>query len=344
MEFVYRELLSRSIPFTFRFFLKKRIDLVEPYISLFKKGFQFSTSKFIILDDFYPRIYVVELRPEQELIQLWHAVGAFKRFGFSRVGKPGGPKPDSKYHRNYTKAIVSSDEVRKHYAEGFGIDIANVIATGIPRTDVFFDEQYITTKTAEIYEAYPFLKDKKVILFAPTFRGRGQKSAHYNYEAIDIELLHQNFGDEYIFIMRVHPFVKKKMEIPEQFSEFIYDLDSKFDINDLLFVTDILITDYSSVCFEFSLVNRPMIFFAYDLEEYIGARDFYYEFTEFVPGPIAKDTAELVHYIKNAYQSVAIVDEFRTKFFDHFDGESSKRVVDQLIIQELDMGETIRTT
>ena len=102
-------------------------------------------------------------------------------------------------------------------------------------------------------------------------------------------------------------------------------------INDLLFVTDILITDYSSVCFEASLLNKPMIFFAYDLEEYIASRDFYYPYESFVPGPIARSTGEILEIIQNDNFDIEKLQEFKNTFFDHFDGKSTERVVDQLM-------------
>ncbi|MDI1795760.1 CDP-glycerol glycerophosphotransferase family protein, partial [Staphylococcus aureus] len=96
------------------------------------------------VDDFHPLIYTVRFRRSQEVIQVWHAVGAFKTVGFSRTGKKGGPFIDSLNHRSYTKAYVSSETDIPFYAEAFGIKEKNVVPTGVPRTDVLFDEAYAT--------------------------------------------------------------------------------------------------------------------------------------------------------------------------------------------------------
>ena len=128
-----------------------------------------------IRDSFYPIIYAMPIRKETKIIQVWHALGAFKTVGFSRVGKPGGPNPRSLSHRNYSATITSSEFIRKDYAEAFGISVDKVYATGIPRTDSLFDDEYKSYIRKRLYEKYPQLKDKKVILFAPTFRGNGQK-------------------------------------------------------------------------------------------------------------------------------------------------------------------------
>ncbi|MCM2981921.1 CDP-glycerol:poly(glycerophosphate) glycerophosphotransferase family protein [Niallia circulans] len=331
-QFVYDELLRRNLNYDYHLLLKKGVDEKKNYREIFSLAYHLATAKFIILDDFYPMIYPLKIRKNAELIQLWHAVGAFKTFGFSRLGRPGGPSPKSKNHRNYTKAIVSSHNVAKHYAEGFGIDLDKVIPTGIPRTDVFFDKEYQEEVRNNLYEEYPFLKGKKVITFAPTFRGNGQQSAHYPMEVLNLEKLYNELKDEYVFLFKIHPFVKNEFSIPYQFSDFFYDFSSYREINDLLFITDILITDYSSVCFEYALLNKPMIFFAYDVEEYVRTRDFYYDYHSFIPGPLAKTTEKMIDIIKKEDFKMEKIEPFVHYFFDDLDGKATERVVDQLII------------
>ncbi|MEQ2465175.1 MULTISPECIES: CDP-glycerol glycerophosphotransferase family protein, partial [Bacillaceae] len=331
-QFVYDELLRRNLNYDYHLLLKKGVDEKKDYREIFSLAYHLATAKFIILDDFYPMIYPLTIRKNAELIQLWHAVGAFKTFGFSRLGRPGGPSPKSKNHRNYTKAIVSSQNVAKHYAEGFGIDLEKVIPTGIPRTDVFFDKDYQDEVRNNLYEEYPFLKGKKVITFAPTFRGNGQMSAHYPMEVLNLEKLYNELKDEYVFLFKIHPFVKNEFSIPYQFSDFFYDFSSYREINDLLFITDILITDYSSVCFEYALLNKPMIFFAYDVEEYVRTRDFYYDYHSFIPGPLAKTTERMIDIIQKEDFKMEKIEPFVKYFFDDLDGRSSERVVDQLIV------------
>lgn len=329
-EFIYKELRNRG-EYEIKSLLKPSITAKRSLADKLKLLYYISTSKYILLDDYYPQIYKYKIKDEIEVIQLWHACGAFKTFGFSRLGKKGGPGPRSKNHRNYTKAIVSSSAIRKHYAEAFGISEEKVIPTGVPRTDIFFDEEYKNEKISELYEKYPILKDKKVIMFAPTFRGNGQKSAYYDFDKFEIDKLKKSLSDDYVIIMKLHPFIKNIPEISEEYKDFIIDLSKEREINDILFITDVLITDYSSVCFEYSLLNRPMIFFAYDLDEYIASRDFYYPYESFVPGPIAKTTDDIVNIIEEDNFEREKLNNFRTKFFDHFDGKSTKRVVDMLM-------------
>lgn len=330
--YVYDELQKRNLPLTYRFMLKGSIEEKKSIKEIIYLAYQMATSKIILLDDFYPMVYPLKIRKKAELVQLWHAVGAFKTFGYSRIGRPGGPSIKSKNHRNYTKAIVSSKNVAKHYAEGFGIPLENIVPTGIPRTDIFFDKEYQDKVRNDLYEQYPFMKNKKVIMFAPTFRGNGQSSAHYPMELLHLSNLYHALKDEYIFIFKIHPFVKNDFSIPYEYSDFFYDFSDYREINDLLFVTDLLITDYSSVCFEYALLNKPMLFFAFDIEQYVQQRDFYYNFRSFIPGPLVKTTGEMIRTIQEGDYKMEKIDPFIKYFFDHFDGKSSARVVDDIIL------------
>lgn len=336
LYFIYEELSKRNLNIKVKFSLNKRIDNKKTFLNLFITAYHFATSKIILLDDFYPLIYPINIRKNSDLIQVWHAAGAFKTFGFSRVGRPGGPSPNSRNHRNYTKVTVSSESVRKHYAEGFGVSIDKIYATGVPRSDIFFDEEYKTYVKNRLYEKYPFLTKKKVILFAPTFRGNGQASAYFPFHVIDFKALYENLKDDYVFLFKIHPFVNNKLTIPYEYSDFFYDFSEFREINDLLLVTDILITDYSSVCFEFALLNKPMLFFGFDVEEYIRTRDFYYDYFEFIPGPLVRSTEEIIEKIKQGDFRMDKIKPFVKYFFDDTLGKASKNVVDEVIIPSLE--------
>ncbi|WP_409290559.1 CDP-glycerol glycerophosphotransferase family protein [Peribacillus sp. SCS-37] len=334
-EFVLEELKKQDPGLSYYFLFKNGTGVKKSAGEIISLAYHLATAKNILLDDFYPMVYPLKIRKGAELIQLWHAVGAFKTFGYSRAGKPGGPSLESKNHRNYTKAIVSSQEVAEHYAEGFGIPLDRVVATGIPRTDIFFNESYKEQVVDRLHREFPYLRDKKVILFAPTFRGNGQQTAFYPTEVLNIDSLYNELKDDYVFLFKMHPFVKDFWEIPEEYEGFFHDFTSYREINDLLFAADILITDYSSVCFEFALLDKPMLFFAPDVEEYIEHRDFYYNYYEFIPGPLVRTTGELISTIQNGQFRMDRVDSFIKHFFDHMDGQSSRRVAELILDKRL---------
>ena len=306
--------------------------------------FRLATADVIVLDDYHPMLYKVEFSENVRIIQVWHASGAFKTVGYSRVGKPGGPTPFSASHKNYTHAIVSSKHDIGFYAEAFGIPESRVIPTGIPRMDLFFDDEHATHTRAAVYEALPLLRNRKVIVFAPTFRGSGPGNAYYDYELLDLPALHALCEEQdAVVVFKMHPFVVEPLDIPARFADRFIDATTSREINDLLLVADLVITDYSSLVFEYSTLNRPMLFFAYDLEEYVATRDFYEEFTSFVPGKIVRTFVELLDAIRAGDFEFEKVAPFAHEHLGHQDACATDRVIDQLILGGTDTSGGDRT-
>lgn len=128
--------------------------------------FLLGSSDIIFIDDYHPMIYTIDFSEKTQVIQLWHACGAFKTVGFSRSGKQGGPFFDDRAHRNYTRAIVASDTDIPFYAEAFGIKESSILPTGVPRTDIFFDPEYKRNIVTTMEQLFPETQGKQVILFA----------------------------------------------------------------------------------------------------------------------------------------------------------------------------------
>ena len=193
------------------------------------------------------------------------------------------------------------------------------------------DKEYAESVREKFYKNYPYLKSKKIILFAPTFRGKGQMSAYYPEDAFHPEAFLDKLGDDYALLLKFHPYCKERYEISEDYKNRIIDFSDNVELNDLLFVTDLLITDYSSVIFEASLLDIPMLFYTYDLYSYIKERDFYYDFESFVPGKIVFSENEIAESIKKNDFEQDKISSFKYKFFDHLDGKSSQRVADLVL-------------
>ena len=329
-EYIYDKLIgNRELD------IRTVFDTAEGYFTCFKYGYYMATAKVLLVDDYIELIYKIPRREDNYLIQVWHACGAFKTFGFSRLGRPGGQKQKNNAHRNYDFCTVSSSEICKYYAEGFGLSLEKVVPTGVPRTDIFFSEEYKEKARNEIYSKYPHLKGKNVILFAPTFRGNGKKSGYYPENRFDFIKLYEHFKGEYVIIIKHHPFVNNRVEIPAEYEGKIIDMSDNEELNELLFITDVLITDYSSVVFEASLLDIPMLFYSFDLQNYIATRGFYYEYDSFVPGKIVYNMDSLIEAIdKKDFESEKI-DAFKHKFFDELDGKAGQRVAN-LIVSLLD--------
>lgn len=319
-ESIYAELIKdKNIE------IKTVLDTKESFISCFKYGYYLASSKVILIDDYIRSVYEIKKRKDNYLVQVWHACGAFKAFGFSRLSREGCWPQDSRSHRTYDYCLVSSRKVAKHYAEAFGMNVDRVIATGVPRTDIFFDEAYKREVRAKIFSAYPMLKDKKVILFAPTFRGSSKKEGNYPHYRFDYKKIFESFGDEYRIIIKHHPHVNNKPVIEDEYKDRVIDLSKHEELNELLFVTDILITDYSSVIFEAALLDIPMLFYAFDLDEYISSRGFYCEYISFIPGKLVENMDEIIDALLAGDFEADKIIEFKKDFFDDLDGKSGKR-------------------
>lgn len=329
-EFIAAELRRRNTDFKLSFYLKPSIKAKKSWHEIRTLAKALATSRYVILDDFYPLVYPLHIREKVDLIQVWHAVGAFKTFGYSRLGMPGGPKAQSLNHRNYTKALVSSRHIADKYAEGFGISEDKIVPLGIPRTDIFFDQAKQQVVRERVTAELPFIKGKKVILFAPTFRGNGQQSAYYPFEMLNFKAIYEALHEDYVFLLKIHPFVQNKPTLPYEYANFYYDVSDYREINDILLVADQLITDYSSVCFEYALLNRPMIFFAPDLADYMQSRNFYFDYFDFIPGPLAETTESLIKQLKQPVINQKKMAGFVHFFFDQLDGKASARFVDAL--------------
>lgn len=292
--------------------------------------YNLSTSKYIILDDWTKSVCMMRRRKHQEIVQLWHGAGAFKTFGFSRMDRS---KKFNKYsmHRNYTKAIVTSDKIRWCFAEGFGMSEENVQATGFPRTDCLLDKAYLKQKTEEFYKEYPELKNKKIVLFAPTYRGVNLKKAYYDFDKLDLEKLQKKLGKDYAFIIKWHPGLYDKIKLGKlnfdisKYKGFAYDFSDNRDINDLLIITDVLITDYSSVIFDYYLLDKPVVYYTYDLDDYKKERGLYYEFEDYVYGSVAYNMDELIEAIKKPAMDKEQRRVFNEKFMEACDGKSTEK-------------------
>ena len=280
-------------------------------------------SKYILVDDYEPMVYVLDLRAGQELIQVWHAMGAFKRFGYARETA----EKNSLTHKNYTKAICSSPEIAPLYAESFGISEDRVIPVGTPRTDLFFNENHVSSAKERILEKAPELKGKRVALFAPTFRGNNVNDGFYPESFIDLKALKDELGEGWAIIVKLHPFIKNNISIPKG----VIDMSDEREINDILFASDVLVTDYSSVIFENAVIGNAAVLYVLDLEDYTRERGFYFDYESYACGEIVKDKADLARAIKEAKSDDERMNDFKKRFVSLCDGNSSKRFVDIIL-------------
>lgn len=299
-----------------------------------------ATAGYVFIDNTFPVVSVCPIRPETKVIQTWHGCGAFKRFGYSLVkAKSESSGWDYKLyplHAHYDHVFVSGHEAVWAYADAFAMEhqTDRIEPIGVSRTDVFWDEEFCNSAREEVYSLVPAARDREIILYAPTYR---KTVTHAQTPTdIDIAAMASALSDRYVLLMKLHPFVKNPIVIPEGCEAFAYDVSSTLSIESLLVTSDVCVSDYSSLVFEFSLFERPILFFVPDLDMYYDARGFYYTFEEFACGPICKTTNELIDHIAHASgEDLERIRAFKEKFMDGCDGHATERILDSVFGRQL---------
>lgn len=216
------------------------------------------------------------------------------------------------------------------FKRAFGYD-GEILEMGYPRNDIL----YTKNNPSEIFQLKQKLNipfDKKVILYAPTWRDdEFYQSGKYRFELqLDLEKLKQEISKEYIIILRLHYLITENLNL-EKYTNFAFDFSNYNDINELYLISDILITDYSSVFFDYANLKKPILFFTYDLDKYRDkVRGFYFNIETHAPGPIVKDTDQVLEEIKRInsgqHQLSPSFEKFYQKFCYLEDGHATERV------------------
>ena len=293
--------------------------------------YHLATSKQMIVDNYYGFLAATKFKKDVKCTQIWHAVGAIKQFGAkdpSNVNRtPAALRRFKKVYKKFDQIVVGSDFMASIFKEAFLADEASFLKAGIPRTDFFFNEKELQQVKDSFYQANPILKEKKVILYAPTFRKDENTMATI---ALDISEMYDSLKEDYVLIVKLHPAVHLTLDLTTNYPGFVFDYSNHPNMNELLIITDILITDYSSIPMEFSLLKRKMIFFTYDLEEYRQKSGLWEDYESAVPGPIVKNTDEVVDAILNYKIDLRQVEDYAGKWTEYCKGDSSKRLVESL--------------
>ncbi|MBQ6708344.1 MAG: CDP-glycerol glycerophosphotransferase family protein [Clostridia bacterium] len=309
--------------------LSKGIKSIGSALKFFTvNAFRMATAKYIFLNDNFMPMAYLNINKKACVVQLWHAEGAFKKFGLDINQPEEIRKREAKGYSKLSYVVCSSKGVAPIYAGAFGMEESRVLPLGAPRTDYYFRGVDAQKLRAEFDEKYPVCKDKKLVLYAPTFRDDKEKNKEL-VKKLDIKAFNEALGDEYVLLIRYHP----------QVHEDGVNLDGAVDltkypnVNELILISDILVTDYSSICMDFSMLDKPTLFYAYDLEEYASDRQFYFDYEEYVPGAVVRTQEELMRVLENHEYDLDKEknEKFKNFNFDYTDGKSSQRVADNIL-------------
>lgn len=337
MAAIYSRMQERGLDQELKidFSLRNTEDLVYSKYSSARMIAKIGRADVIIVDDHIPFFNNFMLNPDVVLIQVWHAGAGFKGVGYSRWGHYGCPGVFS-CHRQYTYCISGSKEINHFFSEQFGILDEQIIPTGMPRMDAYLDPETRKEATARIYEQYPAIKGRSVILFAPTYRGQNRQNAYYPYELIDFEGLYR-YAEKHnaAVLFKMHPWVDGDVPIDDRYRDRFYSVNDYPNINELFYITDLLITDYSSSMYEFLLMNKPMLFFPFDKNQYSVSRGFHRDYDSNVPGKICYTFSEILDALEHEDFEFEKVGSMLSKYFDKVDTHNCDRVIDWLILGNL---------
>lgn len=279
-------------------------------------------------------------KKEQIYVQCWHGT-PLKKLGYDLVNSDNAMNTQEEIFKKYKQdterlayLISPSPFATEKFTSAWNLEEFGkediIIEEGYPRND-----RLITATDEDIAQVKVNLGlsdiEKKIILYAPTWRDNQYTAGvGYTYKTeVDFDYLREELGDDYIILFRAHYLVAHDFDF-EKYAGFVYDVSDYDDINDLYLASDLLITDYSSVFFDYSNLKRPMLFYMYDIEQYRDEiRGFYLDLSE-LPGPIVENEKDLVEAVRGVSENFAVDEKYEAfcaKFTPKDDGEATKRTL-----------------
>lgn len=310
------------------------ISKISYIFHMFKQMYHIATSKAVILDSYCITISNLKHKKKLLIVQMWHAMGSLKKFGFSTLDSNNSVSALKKVnqtqkkniakalnmHKNYDYFFSSSKECLPNFAEAFGYSIDKGKIFSLPIVDLLTNDKYIKEKQKEIFKTYPELNKKKNIVYVPTHR-ESESRANINMliNAVDYE--------KYNLIIKPHPLTN----ITNHDIKVLWD--KSFSSQDMLLIADYIITDYSAIVYEASLLHKPIYFYSYDLEKYSKDTSFYIDYKKEIPGKVYKDAKKLVKDIEENNYNIDRVIEFEKRYITK--SKSSTKDIVKFIKEEI---------
>lgn len=311
LKMIYKELQEEYKCTQVLYYFKKN-DLVNSLgymLNTLKQIWHINRSTLVLIND---NNFVISKfkRPGVKVIQVWHANGAIKKFGNCL---------ERKYEiRNYDYILANSDFWKIPYAEAFGVNENQVLVTGLPKLDLLQDHDKLEEDREKFLKEYPQTEGKKILLYAPTFRGNIYEGIRL--PELDIDKLVEDLGPEYVLIYKLHPLLEgdnlsQKINVINGTNKELYELFA---------ISDMLISDYSSIIFDYTILDKPIILYAKDLGEYSKKVGCFMEYTT-LPGTVCTNKDEIIK---------GIIQEKRVKtnkpYIKYNDGNNLKRVIEEI--------------
>lgn len=320
MQAVYDELVKRGTsPIIYcrdfgNMSLIEKISFMRDFMK------EYATAGYVYICSYFLPVSSCDKREETIVVQLWHSGGLLKRMGLDTEDDiPKGYRGN--VTANYNLVTVSAPICIPVWERALGLPDGITKALGLPRTDKYYDDAW-NRHCRELFEAvYPEAAGRRVAIYTPSFSGNASSPICRGLDA-GIDRVFDNQEDWYL-IIRPHPHLRRKY--PEYF-----DKRSEKLTNDMLLpVADLMITDYSSILFDYSIYKKPFILFCPDIEDYIRDRGFYVNLDEF-PYPVVRTTDELMTVVGSLEQHTEELEEFFERYMGSCDGHATDRVLEEV--------------
>lgn len=268
--------------------------------------FHIATSEIVILDSYCIAVSLLKHKKGLKVIQMWHSMGTMKKFGYTSLDTEEGSKSElahaMKMHRNYDYIFASSDAYKEHLAAGFCCDIDRILTMPLPRLDLLTSESYAEKTKKKIYEKYPELRKKPVILYCPTFRKHEEA-----FEEALKQLTSSVDYEKYHLVVKLHPLSKASVDSKviqaKEFSSF-----------EMIFAADYMISDYSCIVYEAGVRGVPLYFYNFDMDLYTDGRGLAIDYYRELPGVISADAGKIVREIESGQYDREKLKKFTDKY------------------------------
>lgn len=298
------------------------------YYKTIKYFFHMSTAKYWIRSQSIGSI--IKKKENQIYIQTWHGNGPMKKMGYDLAINENV----CINHIDEWDYYIAMNELDDKVIRSSTRYNKQSLILGSACTDTILQRSKNKKYCKGIREKLNIKQNKKIVLYAPTFREEDLEK-----DVVDLNLLSLKEIEDYIFLIRLHPLIKDKVN-KNIFDDSFIDVCNYPDASEILAITDILISDYSSIIYEYAVLNRPIIFYAYDINKYQKERGFYIDYYNDLPGPIVYSEEELYDLIKNIdkieKQYKKKIQQFNKRFNKLNDGNVSKRIVEKIINHEFE--------
>lgn len=339
---IYEEIIKRDLDYKKVWICNQNVRFNDPNTIRIRRlspnyYYYLARAKFWVNNQNFPTY--IDKRPETTYIQTWHGTPLKKML--HDIENIMGRSADylervDKATRAWDYLVSPSQYASEAFQSAFRYK-GEIIETGYPRNDIFYTEKKFEV-AEKVRNRLHIPEGKKIILYAPTFRDNQTSGRNkFLFELpMDLYQLQEHLGDEYIVLLRMHVVISNKITIDDELQGFVMNVSNYSDIQELLLITDILITDYSSVMFDFANTKRPMLFYTYDFETYRDdIRGFYMDFEQEAPGPLIRTTSEIIDNVTNITKVTERYSEKYEQFYVKYctleDGKASERVVNMLL-------------